>query len=74
MMSKKIKGLLSMALVLCLGEAEVVLYSNMQGFSPFLEAAYLAWCQAKQLDPQAQDFHNPADYRWFPDQPEKERQ
>ena len=55
-------------LVLCLGEAEVVLYSNMQGFSPFLEAAYLAWCQAKQLDPQAQDFHNPADYRWFPDQ------
>ena len=61
-------------LVLCLGEAEVVLYSNMQGFSPFLEAAYLAWCQAKQLDPQAQDFHNPADYRWFPDQPEKERQ
>lgn len=59
-------------LVLCLGESEVVLYSNMQGFSPFLEAAYLAWCQAKQLDPETQEFYHPADYRWFPDQPEKE--
>lgn len=56
-------------LVLCLGPDEVVLYSNMQGFSPFLEAAYRGWCQAKGLDPHAQAWHDPSDHRWFPDKP-----
>lgn len=58
----------SFCLVLCLGRDEVVIYGNMQGVRPFLDAAYQGWCRAKGLDPAAQDWHNPADFRWFPDQ------
>lgn len=58
----------SCCLVLCLGHDEVVLYSNMQGFEPFLAQAYRCWCREKGLDPEGQDWHDPADHRWFPDQ------
>lgn len=58
----------SFCLVLCLGKDEVVIYGNMQGVQPFLNTAYQGWCRAKGLDPEAQDWHNPADFRWFPDQ------
>ena len=61
----------TVCLVLCTEEGNVVLYSNMQGFSAFLETAYTNWCRQKGLDPQAQDWHNPADHRWFPDQPDE---
>ena len=61
----------TVCLVLCTEEGNVVLYSNMQGFSAFLETAYTNWCRQKGLDPQAQVWHNPADHRWFPDQPDE---
>ena len=63
----------TVCLVLRLGEAdpELVLYSNMQGYEPFLRHGWLAWCQAKGLDPEDQAWHDPADHRWFPDQPEE---
>ncbi len=60
-------------LVLCTQEEEVVLYSNMQGFSPFLEAAYLGYCRAKGLDPEAQPWHDPEEHRWFPDDIDAEK-
>lgn len=52
------------------GDPDLVLYSNMQGYEPFLRHAWLSWCSARGLDPEAQDWHDPADSRWFPDQPE----
>ena len=61
----------TVCLVLCTEEGNVVLYNNMQGFSAFLETAYTNWCRQRGLDPQAQDWHNPADHRWFPDQPDE---
>ena len=62
----------SCCLVLCLGRDEVVLYSNMQGFHPFLEAAFTGWCRGRGLNPAEQDWHSPANHQWFPDQPEQE--
>ncbi len=59
-------------LVLCIGENDVVLYSNMQGYEPFLTTAYKSWCAARSLDPEKQDWHDPEDTRWFPDMPEEE--
>lgn len=62
-------------LVLCVADKDVVLYSNMQGYTPFLTQAYESWCRAKELDPLAQDWHDPADTRWFPEEePEEETQ
>ena len=60
-------------LVLCTKEDEVVLYSYMQGFEPFLQAAYLGYCKANGLDPEAQEWHNPSDHRWFPDDIDAEK-
>lgn len=59
-------------LVLCIGDDQVVVYSNMQGYRRFLTQAYESWCQAKGLDPAAQPWHDPADTRWFPDMPDDE--
>lgn len=57
-------------LVLCLGAEQVVLYSSMQGFGPFLDSAFQGWCRAKGLDPAGQIWHDPANQQWFPDQPD----
>lgn len=59
----------SVCLLLCLTESNVVLYNNMLGFARFLETAFAGWCRQKELDPQAQSWHDPADCRWFPDRP-----
>lgn len=58
-------------LVLCIGQDDVVLYSNMQGYEPFLRQGYLSWCKAKGLDPEAQSWHDPKQSQWFPDQQEE---
>ena len=58
-------------LVLCTDQGNVVLDSNMQGFTAFLDAAYAGWCHQNGLDPQNQDWHDPKDHRWFPDQPDE---
>ncbi len=55
-------------LVLCVEDKDVVLYSNMQGYTPFLTQAWESWCKARGLDPNQQDWHDPADTRWFPDE------
>lgn len=57
-------------LVLVIGSDEAVFYSNMQGFDRFLETAYGSWCRGRGLDPEAQDWHDPRDHRWFPDDEE----
>lgn len=57
-------------LVLCIGNEQVVIYSNMQGYRPFLAQAYEGWCAAKGLDPAGQPWHDPDDTRWFPDMPD----
>lgn len=59
-------------LVLVAGKDEIVFYSNMQGFFRFLDHAFAAWCKARQLDPAEQTWHDPRDYRWFPDDEEAE--
>lgn len=59
-------------LVLVVGKDEIVFYSNMQGFYPFLDYAFLRWCDSCGLDPKGQDWHNPDDYRWFPDDEDAE--
>lgn len=59
-------------LVLVLGLDEAVFYGNMQGFAPFLEQAWQGWCCAKGLDPDTQPWHDPKDYRWFPDDEKEE--
>lgn len=61
-------------LVLCVEDKDVVLYSNMQGYTPFLTQAYERWCRAKGLDPEQQDWHDPADTRWFPDEEPEDRE
>lgn len=64
----------SVCLVLCLGVDEVVLYSHMQGFRPFLDRAFRGWCHARGLDPAGQDWYNPENHQWFPDQPGAEKE
>lgn len=44
----------------------VSVHSTMNGAYPFLDAAFLAWCQQKGIDPQNCDFHDPANHLWFP--------
>ena len=51
-------------------DPDLVLYSNMQGYEPFLRHAFAVWCRENGLDPAQQNWHDPADSRWFPDQPE----
>ena len=39
---------------------------NMEGAYPFLDHAFYAWCRQKGLDPEACEFHDPANSIWFP--------
>lgn len=50
----------------------VVLQSNMQGYEPFLQTAFLSWCKAHGLDPEKQDWHDPSCSHWLPDLPLEE--
>ncbi len=61
----------TVCLVLCTEEGNVVLYSNMQGFSAFLKPLIPIGAVKKVWIPRLQDWHNPADHRWFPDQPDE---
>lgn len=44
----------------------VSVQSTMNGAYPFLEAAFAGWCRLKAIDPQACEFHDPANHLWFP--------
>ena len=44
----------------------VSVHTTMVGAYPFLDAAYLGWCRQTGRDPEACDFHDPANHLWFP--------
>lgn len=44
----------------------VTVQSTMEGAYPFLDKAYVGWCRQKGIDPDACDFHDPANSLWFP--------
>ena len=44
----------------------VSVQSTMNGAYPFLDAAFTGWCRLKAIDPQACEFHDPANHLWFP--------
>ena len=44
----------------------VQIQSAMEGMVPFLDHAFTAWLRQTGRDPQTCDFHDPANYCWFP--------
>ena len=44
----------------------VSVHCTMEGAYPFLDHAFFRWCCQKGLDPEACDFHDPANSLWFP--------
>lgn len=44
----------------------VSVQSTMNGAYSFLDAAFAGWCRLKAIDPQACEFHDPANHLWFP--------
>ena len=44
----------------------VSVHTTMNGAYPFLDAAFAGWCRLKAIDPQACEFHDPANHLWFP--------
>ena len=45
----------------------VQLQSSMIGVYPFMDAAFAGWCSQKGVQPEACEFHDPDNSRWFPD-------
>lgn len=45
----------------------VTVQSNMDGAIPFLDYAFARWCEQKGLEPDTCEFHDPSQYRWFPE-------
>ena len=48
----------------------VAVQTTMDGAFPFLNYAFARWCEAKGLDPDCCEFHNPGDLCWFPEEEE----
>ena len=48
----------------------VAVQTTMDGAFPFLNYAFARWCEAKGLDPDGCQFHNPGDLCWFPEEEE----
>ena len=44
----------------------VSVQTSMEGAYAFLDHAFFRWCCQKGLDPEACDFHDPANSLWFP--------
>ena len=44
----------------------VSVQSAMEGAYPFLDHAFSRWCRQTRRDPEACDFHDPANHLWFP--------
>ena len=44
----------------------IALQSGMDGVYPFLDHAFFAWCRLTGRDPDACDFHDPSQSKWFP--------
>jgi hypothetical protein len=45
----------------------VTVQTTMDGAYPFLDYAFARWCARKGMDPEACEFHDPAQHRWFPE-------
>ena len=45
--------------------------NTMDGAYPFLDYAFARWCEQKGMEPDACDFHDPSQYRWFPEEEAK---
>ena len=45
--------------------------STMEGVYPFLDEAFSGWCRQTGHDPEACEFHDTANSRWFPDMEEQ---
>lgn len=46
----------------------VSIQSTMDGAYPFLDYAFARWCEQRGLDPDSCEFHDPSQYRWFPEE------
>lgn len=47
--------------------AAVGVQSTMDGAIPFLDYAFARWCEQKSIDPDNCEFHDPGQFRWFPE-------
>lgn len=48
------------------GRTVTIQTGTMEGAYPFLDHAFSAWCRQKGIDPEACEFHDPANSLWFP--------
>lgn len=48
------------------GGKAVQIASNMPNYDQFLKHAFGHWCRQKGIDPEACEFHDPANSLWFP--------
>lgn len=46
----------------------VTVQSNMDGAIPFLDYAFARWCEQTNMDPDSCAFHEPGQFRWFPEE------
>ena len=46
----------------------VSVQSTMDGAIPFLDYAFARWCEARGIAPDACAFHDPGQFRWFPEE------
>ena len=49
----------------------VTVQSSMDGAVPFLDYAFARWCEQKGLNTDDCGFHDPSQYRWFPEEEAK---
>ena len=45
----------------------VSVQNTMDGAYPFLDYAFARWCEHRGLEADACEFHDPAQFRWFPE-------
>ena len=46
----------------------ITVASNMDGAVPFLDHAFARWCEARGIAPDQCAFHDPGQFRWFPEE------
>lgn len=49
----------------------VSVQSTMDGALSFLGYAFARWCEQKNIDPDSCAFHDPREFRWFPEEEEQ---
>ena len=46
----------------------VSVQNTMDGAYPFLDYAFARWCEQKGMEPDSCAFHDPSQFRWFPEE------